>query len=61
MSNAIRWQRTKAGEQGVLLDEQRTAKNQGPIRSDIPLTKQIKGTMFEPEAPKEPDLFEEKQ
>jgi len=38
---------TKAGEQAILIQEQRTDKR-GAIRSSIPLASQVKGTMFEP-------------
>jgi hypothetical protein len=55
----VRYDRTKAGEQGVLITEQRTQKNVGAIKSTIPLSEQIKGTMFEPVKPEEPTLFDE--
>ena len=55
----VRYDETKAGRQGVLITEQRTQKNVGAIRSGIPLSEQIKGTMFEPAKPEEPTLFDE--
>jgi hypothetical protein len=58
MSEAVRWVKTKAGLQGVLIDSQRTLDHIGAIRSNIPLSEQIKGTMFEPPKPLEPDLFD---
>ncbi len=54
-----RFEKTKAGMQGVLITEQRTQKNLGAIKSNIPLSKQVEGTMFEPEKPTEPTLFDE--
>ena len=61
MSDAIRWEKTKVGEQGVLLLEQRTQKNLVAIRSIIPLSKQIEGSMFEQAKPEQPTLFDEKE
>ena len=55
----VRFDKTKAGEQGVLIHTQRTQKNLGAIRSNIPLSEQIKGTMFDKEHPDEPTLFDE--
>jgi len=53
------FEKTTAGCQGVLIHMQRTQENLGAIRSDILLSEQTKGTMFEPESPKEPTLFDE--
>jgi hypothetical protein len=61
VSEAVRWVKTKAGLQGILIDSQRTMDHLGPKRSSIPLSEQIKGTMFEPVKPPEPDLFEEEK
>jgi len=57
---AVRFEKTKAGEQGVLISEQRTQEALGGIKSDIPLKEQVEGTMFEKKAevPKEEELFE---
>jgi hypothetical protein len=55
-----RYEKTKAGLQGVLLTVQPTQDKLGAIRSDIPLSEQIKGTMFEVKPPDEPTLFDEK-
>ena len=55
----LRYDKTKAGEQGVLITEQRTQKNVGAIKSTIPLSEQIKGTMFEPKKEPDPTLFDE--
>jgi hypothetical protein len=56
----IRYEKTKAGLQGVLLTVQPTQDKLGAIRSDIPLSEQIKGTMFEQKKQDEPTLFDEK-
>lgn len=61
MSEPVRWEKTKTGMQGVLISEQRTMKNLGPIRSSIPFSEQIKGTMFEKPLPEEPTLFDLKE
>jgi hypothetical protein len=55
----IRYEKTKAGLQGVLLTVEPTQDKLGAIRSDIPLSDQIRGTMFEPVSPQEPTLFDE--
>lgn len=49
---------TKAGEQGVMFDVQAKQPNKA-ISSNIPLSKQLEGTMFEKEKPKEESLFEQ--
>lgn len=56
----IRFEKTKAGEQGVLISIPPTQVNLGAIKSDIPLSDQIKGTMFEQRPLDEPTLFDEK-
>lgn len=53
-----RFEKTKAGMQCVLITEQRTQKNLGAIRSNIPLSKQLEGTMFEKHAEPEQSLFD---
>ena len=58
MNDTTRLEKTKAGLQGILITEQRTQKRLGAIKSNIPLAKQIAGTMFEPEKPNEPTLFD---
>lgn len=47
----------KGSPQLVLLTEQRTMKYLGSLQSRIPMADQIKGTMFEPHIPLEPELF----
>jgi hypothetical protein len=49
---------TPAGPQGNMFIVQAQAPKKA-ITSDIPLSKQIKGTMFEPQTPEAPNLFDE--
>ena len=56
----IRFEKTKAGPQGVLISVPPTQDKIGAIKSEIPLSDQIKGTMFEQKPPDEPTLFDEK-
>jgi len=56
---SVRFDKTKAGLQGVLVTVPPSQEKLGAIRSDIPLSEQIKGTMFEVKPPDEPTLFDE--
>jgi hypothetical protein len=55
----IRYEKTRAGLQGVIVTVKPTQAKLGAIKSGIPLREQIKGTMFEPGVPDEPTLFDE--
>lgn len=46
---AVYFEKTPAGEQGVLIHVQRTQKRLGAIRSNVPHKDQLKGTMFDAE------------
>ena len=56
----VRFDKAKAGLQGVLVTVPPSQDKLGTIKSDIPLSEQIKGTMFEVKPPDEPTLFDEK-
>lgn len=57
----VNFEGTAAGQQGVLLDVSPTLEHVGAISSKIPLRDQLKGTMFETQAPKAPGLFDQVQ